>query len=155
MTEKAVTKLEELNLADRFLFSETMEDGEVYQAQLDVSLLEPGSKGFNLLSDSCFILIAPFDLFGYGLYRYTFEGTCRECPDLKIGDGAIRVFINTKGENGQEFSREFLDFMEYITASTDEAANKTDSRRIKLIHKRVREIYAALGRNGICKRGRA
>ena len=30
MTEKAVTKLEELNLADRFLFSETMEDGEVY-----------------------------------------------------------------------------------------------------------------------------
>ncbi|MEY8323264.1 hypothetical protein AALB47_05010 [Lachnospiraceae bacterium 54-11] len=140
MTEKAVTKLEELNLADRFLFSETMEDGEVYQAQLDVSLLEPGSKDFNLLSDSCFILIAPFDLFGYGLYRYTFEGTCRECPDLKIGDGAIRVFINTKGENGQEFSREFLDFMEYITASTDEAANKTDSRRIKLIHKRVREI---------------
>ena len=81
MTEKAVTKLEELNLADRFLFSETMEDGEVYQAQLDVSLLEPGSKDFNLLNDSCFILIAPFDLFGYGLYRYTFEGTCRECPD--------------------------------------------------------------------------
>ena len=206
MTEKAVTKLEELNLADRFLFSETMEDEEAYQAavsilleneihlkdrpetekelrvspqlrqirldvvsmdrsgtlyctemqkrntgnlqkrsryyqaQLDVSLLEPGSKDFNLLNDSCFILIAPFDLFGYGLYRYTFEGTCRECPDLKIGDGAIRVFINTKGENGQEFSREFLDFMEYITESTDEAANKTDSRRIKLIHERVREI---------------
>ena len=65
MTEKAVTK-------------------RYYQAQLDVSLLEPGSKDFNLLSDSCFILIAPFDLFGYGLYRYTFEGTCRECPDLKI-----------------------------------------------------------------------
>ena len=30
--------------------------------------------------------------------------------------------------------------MEYITESTDEAANKTDSRRIKLIHERVREI---------------
>lgn len=50
-----------------------------YQAQLDVSLLEPGSTDFNLLNDSCFILIAPFDLFGKGLFRYTFEGTCREC----------------------------------------------------------------------------
>ena len=35
-----------------------------YQSQLDVSLLEPGSTDFNLLNDSCFILIAPFDLFG-------------------------------------------------------------------------------------------
>ena len=45
-----------------------------YQAQLDVSLLEPGSTDFNLLNDSCFILIAPFDIFGRGLYRYTFDG---------------------------------------------------------------------------------
>lgn len=75
-----------------------------YQAQLDVSLLEPGSIDFNLLNDSCFIMIAPFDIFGRGLYRYTFEGTCRECPDLKIGDGAVRVFINTKGSNWKDFS---------------------------------------------------
>ena len=177
MTEKTVTKLEQLNLVDRFLFSETMEDKDAYQAavsilleneidlldspetekelrvspqlrqirldvvsldragtlyytemqnrdtgnlkkrsryyqaQLDVSLLEPGSKDFNLLNDSCFILIAPFDLYERGLYRYTFEGVCRECPDLKIGDGAIRVFINTKGKNREKFSQEFLDFM--------------------------------------------
>lgn len=163
MAENVVTKLEKLNLVDRFLFDETMEDREVYQAavsilleneidlidrpetekelrvspqlrqirldvvsmdkegilyysemqkkdtgnlkkrsryyqaQLDVSLLEPGSKDFDLLNDTCFILIAPFDVFGRGLYRYTFEGTCRECPDLKIEDGARRVFINTRG----------------------------------------------------------
>lgn len=206
MTEKTVTKLEQLNLVDRFLFSETMEDKDAYQAvvsilleneidlldrpetekelrvspqlrqirldvvsldragtlyytemqnrdtgnlkkrsryyqaQLDVSLLEPGSKDFNLLNDSCFILIAPFDLYERGLYRYTFEGVCRECPDLKIGDGAIRVFINTKGKNREKFSQEFLDFMEYITASTDETAGKTESGRIKLIHERVGKI---------------
>ena len=40
-----------------------------YQAQLDVSLLEPGSVDFNLLNDSCFIMIAPFDIFGKNLYR--------------------------------------------------------------------------------------
>lgn len=206
MTNKAIMKLEELNLLDRFLFDETMENREAYQAavsilledeiellekpetekelrvssklrqvrldvvsmdkdsriyytemqqrdtgnlrkrsryyqaQMDVSLLEPGSKDFNLLNDTCFILIAPFDLFGRDLYRYTFEGICRECPDLKIEDGAIRIFINTKGTNRQEFSQEFLDFMEYINATTDAVAEKTDSSRIKLIHENVRKI---------------
>ena len=129
-----MTRLEKLNLEDRFLFSEVMEDREacqaavsilleeeihllekpetekelrvspqlrqvrldvvgmdiqkrvyytemqkkdtknlrkrsrLYQAQLDVSLLEPGTVNFNQLNDSCFILIAPFDLFGKGFY---------------------------------------------------------------------------------------
>lgn len=119
-----------------------------YQAQLDVSLLEPGCADFNLLNDSCFILIAPFDIFGRGLYRYTFEGTCRECPDLKLKDGAVRIFINTKGTNREDFSEEFLDFMEYITASTDEQAGKTESRKIKVIHENVRRIRT-LERKGV------
>ncbi len=206
MEKNVTTKLEELNLVDKFLFDEVMENREsyqsavsilleneielldkpqtekelrvspqlrqvrldvmsmdrekkiyytemqkketgnlvrrsrYYQSQLDVSLLEPGSTDFNLLNDSCFILIAPFDIFGKGLYRYTFEGTCRECPDLKLGDGAVRVFINTKGTNRKDFSQEFLDFMEYITETTDAAANSTQSARIKAIHENVRKI---------------
>lgn len=111
-----------------------------YQAQLDVSLLEPGNKNFNLLNESCFILIAPFDIFGRGLYRYTFEGVCRECPDLKLEDGALKVFINTKGKNREDFSEEFLDFMEYIGKTTDETAENTDSGRIKRIHEKVKQI---------------
>lgn len=138
MENNVITRLEELNLVDKFLFDEVVEDREAYQAlisivleneiellekpqmekelrvssqlrqaQLDVSLLEPGSINFNLLNDSCFILIAPFDIFGRGLYRYTFEGTCRECPDLKLGDGAVRVFINIKGTNREDFHRSF------------------------------------------------
>ena len=148
MTQNVTTKLEKLNLTDRFLFDETMEDlgayeatvsillenetellsrpetekeyrvspelrairldvismdkektlyytemqnkntgnlrkrSRYYQAHLDVSLLEPGCMDFNQLNDSFLIMIAPFDLFGKGLYRYTFEGICRECPEL-------------------------------------------------------------------------
>lgn len=200
------TKLEKLNLLDRFLFDEAMEDRETYQAVIsilleneveilekpetekelrvspelrqvrldvvamdaqkkiyytemqkqdtrnlvkrsryyqaimDTSLLEPGSKDFNLLNDSCFILVAPFDLFGRGLYRYTFEEVCRECPDLRLDDGAVRVFINTKGTNREAFSQEFLDFMEYISNSTDEEAEHTESERIKRIHERICQI---------------
>lgn len=206
MADTVATKLEELNLMDRFLFDEVMEDkrayeavvkilleneiellekpetekefrispelrqirldvigmdiekkiyytemqnrntgnlcrrSRYYQAQLDVSLLEPGCKDFNLLNDSCLILISPFDIFGKGLYRYTFEGVCRECPDLKMEDGAVRIFINTKGNNKENFSQEFLDLVEYITDSTDETAGKTDSGSIKLIHERVKKI---------------
>ena len=111
-----------------------------YQAQMDVSLLEPGSVNFNLLNDSCFIMIAPFDLFGRKLYRYTFEGRCRECPELSLGDGAVRIFINTNGRNRGEFSQEFLDFMDYINASTDEVADRTDRAKIKMIHEKVKRI---------------
>ena len=34
------------------------------------------------------VMIMPFDLFGYGLYRYTFQMKCEEIPELKLDDGA-------------------------------------------------------------------
>ena len=111
-----------------------------YQAHMDVSLLPPGSVDFNSLNDSCFIMIAPFDIFGKGLYRYTFEGTCRECPELKLEDGSVRIFINARGNNPEDFSQEFLDFMEYILDTTDANATKTDSAKIKQIHEQVKSI---------------
>ena len=112
----------------------------LYQGLIDVSLLEPGEIDFNKLNDSCMVFIAPFDIFGRGLFRYTFEGVCRECPDLKLNDGALRIFINTKGENREDFTQEFLDFCDYVTDSTDEVAERSGSDRIKLIHKYVSGI---------------
>ena len=114
-----------------------------YQSQLDVSLLEPGSVNFNLLNDACLILITPFDLFGKGLYRYTFSGVCEECPELKLQDGAARVFINTRGKNHSEFSQEFLEFMEYLTDTSDQKAESASSERIKMMHKEVQKIKAS------------
>ena len=57
-----------------------------------------------------------------------------------MGDGAMRVFINTQGTNREEFSQEFLDLMKYITVTTDRVAESSDSRRLKQIHKSVRKI---------------
>lgn len=108
-----------------------------YQAQIDVSLLEPGCVDFNKLNDLTTILVAPFDIFGYGLYRYTFEEYCQEIPELKLNDGARRIFINTHGNNSEIFSKEFLDFMKYISAPTDEIAAKSESKKIQRIHNRV------------------
>lgn len=127
-----VDGLSRLNLGDRFLFDETMEDKEAYQAVVSI-----------LLENEIELLEKPEtekELFGRGLYRYTFEGVCTECPELSLGDGAVRVFINTRGTNKEDFSQEFLDFMDYINASTDEAADRTDSKRIKAIHEKIRKI---------------
>lgn len=108
-----------------------------YQAQIDVSLLEPGSINFGQLNDLTTILVAPFDIFGYGLYRYTFEEQCFEVPELKLNDGAKRIFINTSGNNPENFSKEFLDFMKYIVTPYDEVVQKSGSEKIKRIHERV------------------
>lgn len=72
-----------------------------------------------------------------GIEPAGFEGVCRECPDLKLEDGSLRVFINTKGKNRESFSREFLDFMEYIGKTTDETAENTASQKIRRIHRKV------------------
>lgn len=39
----------------------------------DSKLLPPGVADFNLLNEVLIVLITPFDLFGYGLYRYRFR----------------------------------------------------------------------------------
>lgn len=206
MMQEVRTRLEEMNLVEKFLFDETMEDQEAYEAMvsilledevhllpwretekelrvspqlrsirldvvsvdekhniylaemqqadtknlrkrsryyqghIDVSLLPPGEVDFNKLPDSFFILVAPFDVFGKGLYRYTFVGTCIECPELQLQDGAVRIFINTKGKNSEMFSQEFLDLMEYITNTNDEVAERSGSSRLRTLHECVKKV---------------
>ena len=53
-----------LNLLDRFLFDEAMEDSENMKTVLDSNLLPPGSVDFNKLNRAFIILIMPFDPFG-------------------------------------------------------------------------------------------
>ena len=53
----------------------------LYQGIIDSKLLPPGVADFNLLNEVLIVLITPFDLFGYGLYRYTFQMRCEEVPN--------------------------------------------------------------------------
>ena len=55
------------------------------------------------------VLIMPFDLFGYGLYRYTFHMRCEEVPELKLNDGATRIFLNTRGKHPELVSLELIE----------------------------------------------
>lgn len=111
-----------------------------YQALLDTGLLEPGIPNYNVLNDSFIIFIMPFDLFGYGKYRYTFTSKCMEVPDLRLPDGATRIFLNTRGKNEAEVSKELVDFLHYLENTTDENARESDSERIRQIHKQVCKV---------------
>ena len=66
------------------------------QSMIDSELLKRGEH-FRELKESYVIFINTFDLFGKGLWRYTFENICREKTDLSLDDKAYKIFINARG----------------------------------------------------------
>lgn len=113
-----------------------------YQGVIDSSLLAPGTRSFNLLNDTCIIMITPFDLFGKGRYCYTFHPYCEEEPDLKLEDGAVRIFLNSHGMNRNEVSEELVALLEYMeTMDADKIGN--DSENLKKLHEYVEQIKAS------------
>ena len=89
------------------------------------------------------VMITPFDLFGYGLYRYTFQMRCEEVPELKLDDGATRIFLNTRGKHPELVSQELIELLKYMEHSTDEVSEQCKSERIQKMHRRVCRIKAS------------
>jgi len=114
-----------------------------YQSLIDSSLLEPGTISLNKLNDTCIIMITPFDLFGESRYVYTFIPCCREDKDLELNDGAVRIFLNTRGTNDHEVSQELIDFLHYVENPSDELVEKSGSPNLKTIHYYVSLIKAS------------
>ena len=105
--------------------------------------MSPGVVDFNLLNEVLIVMITPFDLFGYGLYRYTFQMRCEEVPELKLDDGATRIFLNTKGKHPELVSQELIELLKYMEHSTDEVSEQCKSERIQKMHRRVCRIKAS------------
>lgn len=109
----------------------------LYQALIDVNLLEPGEIDFNKMNKVYVMIIMPFDLFGYGLYRYTFHNQCEEIPGLSLDDEATRIFFNTHGTNKEGVSEELIELLHYIEHTTEEVSQECKSERIKDIQRRI------------------
>ena len=97
-----------------------------------------GEVDFNRLSDLYIILIAPFDLFGKGLCRYTFRMRCDESRDLELGDGAVRIFLNTRGTDREGISGELAELLEYIEHTNEK--RRVKSPRIEKLKNNVEKI---------------
>lgn len=85
-------------------------------------------------------MITPFDLFGEGKYCYTFRAFCEEDKNIALGDGAVRIFLNTRGRNEGEVSRELVDFLHYIERTDEQSAMESGSENIRKIHECVKRI---------------
>ena len=102
--------------------------------------MEPGVPDYNQLNSAYIIMIMTFDLFGYDKYMYTFKSRCEEVPECCLEDGAVRIFLNTRGKERHEVSEELVQFLYYLEHTNDETAANMDSERIKRIHQRVRKV---------------
>ena len=115
-----------------------------YQALIDSTLLAPGRDvSFHHLPESYLIMITPFDLWGYGKYRYTFRMRCEEQPDLYLEDGIGRIFLNTRETNDGEVNPELAELLHYMENSTDETAEMCRSEKVRELHRRVSEVKAS------------
>lgn len=85
-----------------------------YQSLTDSGLLEPGEIDYNRLNDLYIIIITGFDLFGKGLYRYTFRMSCQELPDIRLEEGVTRIFLNTRGSDRTGVNRELIELLHYF-----------------------------------------
>ena len=73
----------------------------------------------------------------------TCQMKCEEIPELKLDDGATRIFLNTRGEHPELVPSELIELLKYMQHSTDEVSGACESKRIQEMHRRVCQIRAS------------
>ena len=85
-----------------------------YQSVADVSTTSTGTK-YRDLPENILIFICTFDPFDRNYPRYTFEYTCKEAKhQLKLKDGALRIFLNTKATELSTLDQKLQAFYHYL-----------------------------------------
>ena len=115
----------------------------LYQSMIDTKLLDPGEVDFGRMNNVYTIMIAPFDLFGKGLYRYTFRMRCDEDPGIVLDDGAARIFLNTRGKDPLGVSEELIELLRYIEHTTEEVSSSCRSGKIRELQCRIAMIKSS------------
>ena len=84
-----------------------------YQSVADVSTTSTGTK-YRDLPENILIFICTFDPFDRNFPRYTFEYTCNEDKRLKLKDGSLRIFLNTKATKLSTLDQKLQAFYHYL-----------------------------------------
>ena len=98
-----------------------------YQSMMDVDLLLKG-KNYTQLKESFVIFVCKEDFFGENMPCYFFTNTCRDKPDLQLGDKSYKVIFNASAfENEKNLEKKSI--LEYIIdkKSTSEFTTKIDT----------------------------
>ena len=83
-----------------------------YLSMMDNDALKKG-ESYHKLRKSYIIFICLFDPFGLNLPKYTFTSHCEEELDLKLDDGASRIFLNCTGDR-HKTTKALANLLDYI-----------------------------------------
>ena len=83
-----------------------------YQGLIDLDKLKHGQH-YSSLGESYIIFICPFDKFNQGRHLYTFRERCDEDNKLSLNDGAVKIFLSTKGKI-DDVSADVKAFLNYV-----------------------------------------
>ena len=84
-----------------------------YQSVADVSTTSTGTK-YRDLPENILIFICTFDPFDRDFPRYTFQYICNEDKRLKLKDGSLRIFLNTKANGLSALDQKLQAFYHYL-----------------------------------------
>ena len=84
-----------------------------YQSVADVSTTSTGTK-YRDLPENILIFICTFDPFDRDFPRYTFQYICNEDKRLKLKDGSLRIFLNTKATKLSALDQKLQAFYHYL-----------------------------------------
>ena len=108
-----------------------------YHAKIDNAAL-PSGEDYRKLKKVYVIFITPFDPFGYNRMVYTIKNYCVEQPDMEYEDGAMTIFLYTKGSVGN-YSEDLQKFLTYFEESTDENAVTDDLRELQSMVSQIKD----------------
>lgn len=103
-----------------------------YQALMDIDMLEKGHD-YQELTNSIVIFICTFDPYELDRHIYTFENRCVQEEKLRLNDGTMKIFLNTKG-TVDDVPRPLRLFLDYINNGevTDDFTKQIDDAVVEI-----------------------
>lgn len=108
-----------------------------YHSSMDMNALDKGAS-YDKLPDSFVIFICDYDPFDKGFFKYTRNMGIREYPGFEYDDGTYTIFLNTKGTNEHEVSKELVEFLKY--AGSDDGTFASDDYLVEKLNETVSSI---------------
>lgn len=110
------------------------ERSRYYQGMTDLNQLNKGND-YRKLNRNFVIFFCTFDYFGLGKTIYKFENMCTDVPNLKLNDGAYKVFVNLDS-SGADVSEEINSIVKFFK----NGENKENDVFVKEIAEEVRKV---------------
>lgn len=107
-----------------------------YHGLIDTQLLSTGAS-YSLLPNVVIIVILPYDPFDKNRMVYTIKNGCEEDPTVPYEDGARKIFLYTKGTEGNP-SQALRDMLKYIEKSTADNVTNQDIASISVLVDKVK-----------------